>query len=71
MRKQKQQVNLMNHKHIYTVHEGHKDYNCDACGKLFSNKVYLKRRDTLIQFMKATKTSISWCPQRPEEEYVT
>ena len=22
--------------HIYTIHEGHRDYKCDTCGKEFS-----------------------------------
>ena len=27
----------------YNVHEGHKDHKCEACGKLFSFRVNLKR----------------------------
>ena len=30
-------------KHIHTIHEGHKDYKCDSCGKLFSRDASLKR----------------------------
>ena len=30
-------------KHIYTVHEGHKDYECDTCDKTFSQAEYLKK----------------------------
>ena len=29
-------------KHIYTVHEGHKDFKCDYCGKLFTRGYSLK-----------------------------
>ena len=28
--------------HIYTVHEGHKDYACNTCGKSFAQKSGLK-----------------------------
>ena len=28
--------------HIHTVHEGHKDYKCDSCGKSFTGGQYLK-----------------------------
>jgi len=30
-------------KHIQTVHEGHRDYECDSCGKSFSESGNLKR----------------------------
>ena len=30
-------------KHIYTIHEGHKDHKCESCGKSFSQKVDLKK----------------------------
>ena len=30
-------------KHIFTVHEGHKNYKCESCGKLFSGAIYLKK----------------------------
>ena len=29
-------------RHIHTVHEGHKDYKCEACGKSYSTAQYLK-----------------------------
>ena len=29
-------------KHIYTVHEGHRDYKCESCGKSFSETGSLK-----------------------------
>ena len=30
-------------KHIYTVHEGHKDYKCESCCKSFPDGGKLKR----------------------------
>ena len=30
-------------KHLYTVHDGHKDYNCESCGKSFSEGNKLKK----------------------------
>ena len=29
--------------HIHIVHRGHKDYNCNSCGKLFSRAGNLKK----------------------------
>ena len=30
-------------KHIYTIHDGHKDHKCESCGKSFSQAENLKR----------------------------
>ena len=30
-------------KHIHTVHEGHKDYECESCDKSFSDAQNLKK----------------------------
>ena len=30
-------------KHVYIVHEGHKDHKCDTCGKSFTSKSYFKQ----------------------------
>ena len=30
-------------KHIYTVHEGHKDYKCESCGKSFAEAGSLRK----------------------------
>ena len=30
-------------KHMYTIHELHKDYKCESCGKSFSQTSILKK----------------------------
>ena len=34
--------------HTHTVHNGHKDYNCETCGKLFSRAYGLRKHINTI-----------------------
>ena len=35
-------------RHIYTVHEGHKDHKCESCGKSFSQAEFLKKHIHIV-----------------------
>ena len=51
-------------RHIYTVHEGHKDYKCESCGKSFSEAGHTELKYSIagVEF-QATKQFIlsSFC----------
>ena len=42
-------------KHIHTIHNGHKDYNCNACGKSFSQASLKKHIQSVHQGHKNHK----------------
>ena len=46
-------------KHVHTVHEGHKDYECQFCGKLFAlNSTRHTHIDTVHKGLKKYQCSI-------------
>ena len=46
-------------KHIYTVHEGHKDCKCESCGKSFSDEQSLKKHILIAHDNKIIKRTES------------